>query len=520
MKIIRAKRKRIIRLTVGAAIAALAVTSCAQSSAPAAAPSTPAAPSVLRIGVNDQVTSLDPELAYAAAEQQVQHLISGTLFTFNPDVSSSPQPGLATTGTHSSDGLTWTFTLRTGVRFSDGTPLAAADVVASLRRVQQDKAGIAGSRLGATTTFTVVNASTVQMVLKSPIPQLETLLSEFQYGIYPRAELARASFFDRPVGAGPYELSSVQTNNVTLVRNPHYWGITPAVAKLEILTVSDPNTLVTELQAGQLDFGLDVPPSDLKTLQDAGGITTKLVPLYGESIMTLNNSQADLKDASVRKAISAALDRAAIVNSIYPGQTSVKPQVGYWPQTLPGYDSPGTAGADDNQARSLLAGSPCQSGCTLNLVYSPSFFPFASQLVLLIKQQLAAVGITVNLVPQDSTTWLTNLLKGNFDMSLTVGYTFDNDSAILAQEQLTQAGGANASFSGFANPAADTAVNDLSTASTPSALAAATNSVGQIYSTYEPFISLMSFARLSASRLSSKYISEQTSGLIDIGGVE
>jgi peptide/nickel transport system substrate-binding protein len=514
------RNAKIARLVIGAVAVAATMSACAQSSSSSSQNNAAAAPAVLRVGVNDQVTSLDPELGYSAAAQQMQHLISGTLFTFNPDASSSPQPGLAASATHSADDLTWTFTLRRGVKFSDGTPLSAADVVASLTRVQKDKAGIAGTRLGAATQFTAVNADTVKVVLKSPIAQLETLLSEFQYGIYPRAQLAKASFFNRPVSAGPYELSSVETNTVVLVRNPYYWGTKPAVAKVELLTVSDPNTLVTELQAGQLDFALDAPPSDLQTLRNAGGITTKLVPLYGESIMTLNNSQADLKDVRVREAISAALDRSAIVNSIYPGQSSVRPQVGYWPQTLPGYDSSGPATADAKKASSLLAGTPCATRCTLNLVYSPSFFPFASQLVLLIKQQLAAAGITVDLIPQDSATWLTNLLKGNFDMSLTVGYTFDNDTAILAQEQLTPAGGANSSFSGFSNPAADTAVNKLTTASSSSAAAAATRSVAQVYSEYMPFIPLMSFARLSASRISPHYISEQTSGLIDIGGVE
>jgi peptide/nickel transport system substrate-binding protein len=472
-------------------------------------------PSVLKIGINDKINSLDNQLAISTAEQNVAHLTGGNLYTFDPDASPSLQPGLAASHTTSANGLVWTFTLRSGAKFSDGTPVTAADVAASLERALTDKAGTAGTQLGTGTTITTSGTSKVIVTLKSPISGLLAVLSDPQFAVFPKTGLAHAtSFFQKPVSAGMYEVQSVNGNTADLAVNPYYWGPKPKVKTIQFLTISDSNTLVSELETGQINFAYDVPPSALPVLKSQGSITTNIVPLYGEDIITIHNADPLLKDAKIRQAMSLALDRSAIVNAIYPDQSTIKPQVGYWPQTMPGYDASASAVPQVSAAKKLLAGTGCAAGCKVALVYSPSFFPFASQLVLLIKQQLAAIGINVELEPQDYTTWAGNIFKGDYQLSLAAGLIFTNDSALLAQQQLTPSGGLNSDFSGFNSTAVNAAVERLTGQGQSTTTL---QNVADLFTQNQPWIPMMSYARISATNLPASVIEEQSNGFLKIG---
>jgi peptide/nickel transport system substrate-binding protein len=472
-------------------------------------------PSVVKIGINDKINSLDNQLAISTTEQNVAHLTGGNLYTFDPDASPTLQPGLAASHTTSANGLVWTFTLRSGAKFSDGTTITADDAAASLDRALTDKAGTAGTQLGTGTTITASGASTVIVTLKKPIAGLLAVLSDPHFAVFPKARLANAkSFFAKPVSSGMYDVQSVNGNTTVLAANPYYWGPKPKVKTVQFLTISDSNTLVSELQAGQINFAYDVPPSALPVLKSQSSITTKIVPLYGEDIIAIHNADPLLKDAKIRRAMSLALDRPAIVNAIYPNQSTIKPQPGYWPQTMPGYDASAPAAPQVSAAKKLLAGTGCAAGCKVSLIYSPSFFPFASQLVLLIKQQLAAVGIDVELEPQDYTTWAGNLFKGGFQMSLAAGLIFTDNPALLTQQQLTQKGGLNADFTGFDSPAVNTAVQQLTAQGQSTA---ALQNIADLFTQNQPWIPMMSFARISATTLPASVIEEQSDSFLKIG---
>src|SRR6185437_5145807 len=226
--------------------------------------------------------------------------------------------------------------------------------------------------------------------LSRPYPSLPVVLSQPETTIYPAAKVNDKDFFNAPISAGPYALTSWGGGpTASFTRNSHYAGTLPHTSRVGLRTIADFNTRLAQVESGQLDFAYDIPPSLLAHARSS--LSPTLTPLYGFISIPLNNSKPPLNQAGVRRAISAAIDRQQINQTIWNGKSV--PLAGFWPSTMTGYDASIPTTPDVAAAKSDLAGTSCTHGCTVSLMYS-SADTWADPMAQIIAQNLSRIGIT------------------------------------------------------------------------------------------------------------------------------
>ncbi len=285
----------------------------------------------LRFATDQQPDCLDPQVSNADVVATVDRSVVDSLVAMTPD--GKFHPWLAKSWTTSADGRTYTFELRSGVTFADGTPLDAAAVKATLDHAVDPatKSKYAVSLLGPFQSATVVNPSTVAITLSQPYIPLLQALSTAYLGIQSSKSLHdnAGQLCQKVVGSGPFELASFTKNvSAVLKRNPAYqWGPESAghtgpakVAGITISFVSEDSVRVGSLTSGQADVIEDVPPVSAKQVRDAGlGLHTGDQPgsVYELILKTTGGPFADEK---VRQAFQRGIDIDQLVKTVYFGQ--------------------------------------------------------------------------------------------------------------------------------------------------------------------------------------------------------
>jgi peptide/nickel transport system substrate-binding protein len=277
------------------------------------------------------VDILDPHVT----SQSVSHFIMANIFDPLVYLRTTGEfaPGLADSWSASADGLVWTFKLKRGVTFHDGTPFNAEAVKFSFDRMvdPETKSRQAGVALrGFYDRTEVVDGTTIRIVLKKPKASFLTVISQVFFApVSPRAvkELG-AEFGRKPVGTGPFKFAEwVQNQHVKLVRNPDYtWGPPflhkgPAYfATLTFRQIPDAGARLAALESGQVD-AVDVPPThQLERLRADPRFQVKSAPQPGMPWgWPMNTKRAPTDDLKVRQAMIYALDRAALVKNVLQG---------------------------------------------------------------------------------------------------------------------------------------------------------------------------------------------------------
>lgn len=284
--------------------------------------------------VADQVpTCLDPAVSPFDVVALIDRNIYDSLVSQSDD--GSIHPWLATRWAISPDGKTYTFYLRAGVKFQDGTPLNAEAVAASLAHVVAKSTGseYASSLLGPYTGTTVVNSTTVEVHLSQPYQPLLQALSTPYLGIQSPKALAsdsEAQLCAHPVGSGPFSFVSwVKPTSVTLTRYAAYdWGLPTAahagpayLSGLTFLFDTNDASRFGSLTSGQVDVIEDVPPVDISTLKKTSSLAllSRLQP-GAPYMIGLNTKSGPLADKRVREALMRSLDLTQLVSAIYFGQ--------------------------------------------------------------------------------------------------------------------------------------------------------------------------------------------------------
>lgn len=273
--------------------------------------------------------TLNPWAPNAVVESNlINELIFEPLVRYNKK-DLSPSPGLATSWKVAPDGLSWTFNLRKGVKWSDGKPFTADDVVFTYNNIALNKKlGATGGNLyGPVSKVEVVDQSTVRFVLSTPFSSLPYYLAYFT-GILPKHVLGDAdnpltvADFNKknPVGTGPFKVAEfVPGSYVRLVKNDTYWGGVPKVASVVFKIVPDPNTQMAQLIGGELDMVTVTNPALL-----AGTEKNPKLKLLRQSqniyyFVALNQNDPRFTDMRVRQALLYAIDRKAIIDSVLKG---------------------------------------------------------------------------------------------------------------------------------------------------------------------------------------------------------
>jgi ABC-type transport system substrate-binding protein len=359
-------------------------------------------PSVLRIAIGVDPDTLDPKHQTTVTVSNVVQMVVESLTRLDQD--GRIQPGLATGWDEAAGGMSWVFTLRGGVRFSDGTPLDAAAVQASLDRSLDPSGGcpVCDGLPDAVRSVDAVDASHVRLVMRVPLAAdlLLGLLSAPPYGIVsPRTILKSTPGYERqehPVGTGPYVLKEwVKGDHVTLVRNDRYWGERPFYAEQVVDIVPDAATREALVRSGQDQVALLPPVGDLNAMRTDGNVRVLLAvgsrSIY-VAIDTQDQRQPLLRSVQVRQALNYAINRDAIVHSTLfgaaePATSGMAPSIfGYCAQTPYRYD-PG-------RARSMLQAAGA-SGLTVSLVAPTGRYVQDFQAAQNVAGDLRAVGVDV-----------------------------------------------------------------------------------------------------------------------------
>lgn len=329
-------------------------------------------------------------------------------------------PAVASSWTVSKNGLTYTFHIRPGIKFSNGQPVTAADVVFSLDYFANPKLDETAVLSGGFKSATAVNNSTVVMQLSEPTPGIIYNMSIFDAFIVPKnlVEKEGSAFWNNPVGTGPFKLSKwVRGSSITFVRNPYYWqkGL-PYLNTVTYQYASNDNTRLLDVENNEAQMADGIPFSEVNTVKSNSSITLQTVKVPYWVGLWMNFKQKPFQNLDVRKALEYAIDRPLINKTVFDGLGTIPNSV--LPQLK--YDAPDSVVKpytyDLKLAKQYLAKSDYPKGFTTTLQY-PSGYAEYTDLVLILQSEWAKLGIKVKLVAEDEATETSLYMKGDYDMT-------------------------------------------------------------------------------------------------------
>ncbi|MBG0857846.1 ABC transporter substrate-binding protein [Streptomyces spinoverrucosus] len=302
----------------GAAFAAAVLAGVAACSAPSEGGSGGSPAESVVIGVPSEPNTLSPLLGYG--KDGNSKIFDGLLAR---DADLRLKPALATSLPQvADDGLTYTYSLREGVKFSDGEPLTAADVVFTYQTVLNENTNnTARSELDAVKDVRASGDDKVVFTLKYPYAPFagRTVLPIVPEHIAGKQDPNTGSFNTEPVGTGPYVLSSwSKGEKLTFKANPDYWGGAPKVKTFTMAIIADDNVRATRLRSGDLD-GAVLPPNLAATFKSDEGTKSYEARSYDFRTVTLPTAGKVTGDRAIRQALDAAVDRKAMVDKVLDG---------------------------------------------------------------------------------------------------------------------------------------------------------------------------------------------------------
>ncbi|QSO47845.1 ABC transporter substrate-binding protein [Alicyclobacillus mengziensis] len=435
-----------------------------------------ASSNTLYIGLQADPPTLDPMLSTALVDRQIMLNIYDTLIALEPN--GSYGPGLAKKWDVSTNGLTVTLHLQTGVKFQDGTPFNAAAVKFNLKRyMQPDSARKA--QLSDITSIDTPNSSTVVLHLKKPFSPLIGILSgRSGMMVSPTAvQKEGANFANQPVGTGPYKFKDrVKGDHLTLVANDNYWQGAPKIQKVVYKIFTNPNVELTNLESGAVQLIDTVPASQLSSVKANPNFVVSNTAGLGYQGFYLNTSQAPFNNQYLREAVDAAINRQTIVNVVFKGEAS--PGWSPFSPASPVYNAKlDTPPAPNNaMVKKYLQEGNKPNGFSFTLQTANS--PISAQVAQLIQSMLAQDGIKMKIQELEFGTLLSNNSNHNFQASA-LGWSGrvdpDQDSYNFWHT------GAPDNGSNFSNPTVDKLLQEARTVS----------SMSQRKQLYDQFVTVM-----------------------------
>ena len=373
---------------------------------------------------------LDPTSAAAGAIDSVlySNVFEG-LTRFMED--GSVVPGLAESWEISDDGLVYTFKLRAGVNFHDGSSMDAEDVKFSLDRARaEDSTNAQKALFDGITDVSVVDPQTVQVTLGAPNGNFLFNMAWGDAVIV--APESIEGIKQTPIGTGAFKFSNwVQGDRIELVKNPDYWG---EPAKLETATfkfISDPTAAFAAVMAEDVDAFMVFPaPENLPQFEADPRFKLLIGSTEGETILSTNNKQPPFDNVKVRQAVAHAIDRQAIIDGAMFGYGT--PIGTHFAPHNPAYvDLTGQSAYDPEKAKALLAEAGLADGFETTLHLPPP--SYARRGGEIIAAQLAEVGIKAEIINVEWAQWLESVFRGkNFGLTI-VSHTEPFDIGIYAR---------------------------------------------------------------------------------------
>ena len=374
------------------------------------------------------------------------------LYTVTPD-GKGVMPWLATSYTISPNKLTYTFTLRKGVKFSTGKPMTSADVKFSLDQSRAASKGW-GYIDSAIKSVADPTPATVVVNLKYPWAPLLADLSLFSNAIVPAnyGGQAETAFYTHPVGTGPFKWDSWKKGqSLKLVRNPFFWQ--PGKPYLDSVTwtdVPDDNTRQLQVKGGQAQVDEFPAWSTVSTLKSTSGVALDLFHSTRTDYLAFNELRKPFNDVHVRRAISLAINRKALVQAVLfgngtPANSLFPPQVPYYQKATPGLQY------DLAAAKKEMAASSVPHGFSTVLLI-PSGNTDDQTIAQIMQSELKPLGINVTIQQLDPNTANTDFQTLHYDMTLSY-WTMDiPDPDELVTFSVDPTAGSRSFFTAYNNP--------------------------------------------------------------------
>lgn len=324
--------------------------------------------------------------------------------------------------TISPDGLTYTFHIRDGIKFSNGQPVTAQDIKDSIERSADPKQDPGGaSNLAPLKSVKIVSNSEVELDLKAASGALLYALALGGASIFPTKLLTSQgdAFWDHPVGTGPFKLGSfVKGSSITFDKNPYYWksGL-PRLDKVVWHFTTDDNARVLGLEGGQTELIDSVPVNQVNEVKNKSGLSVLAAKIPSWVLLEMNQQKPQFADSGVRQALSLAIDRQSINAKIWQGvgtvPNSILPAGRYdaAPSQVPQF------AYDVNKAKRLMSQSKYPKGFSATLEY-PAGNPQYGALALALQEEWAQIKIKVTLKAEDAATLGKNQTGAKYDLIL------------------------------------------------------------------------------------------------------
>ena len=374
----------------------------------------------------DSIT-LDPSQVLDGESAKICDMLYDTLVQYKDDTTDI-EPALAETWDSSADGLMWTFHLRQGVRFHDGTPFDVGAVVFSLT---QPNALSSGFYTEFISQIIVLDAFTVQIQLKTPYAPFISTLAGTQFSIVsPTAvEHFGKDFGNNPVGTGPFKFVQWDRNDkIVLAANETHWAGKPAFDRLTFRSIPNNSVRLMELQQGKI-HAMEFPnPDEIPLIQGDARFEFIMQPSLNIGYLAMNMEKPPFDNLKVRLAINHAINKAPIIEHLYQG-TGI-PAKGPIPPTLWSYDDT----IEDYEynpelAKQLLteAGYPDGFQTTLWALPVPRpYIPDGLSLAEILQSELLNIGVKTEIVTSDWPTYIAKTKNGEHDMAM-LGWSAGGD---------------------------------------------------------------------------------------------
>ncbi|HEY5543032.1 MAG TPA: ABC transporter substrate-binding protein [Candidatus Binatia bacterium] len=361
--------------------------------------------------------------SYAASKERLTILSSISLDTLHPYAhSSSPQYGIwnnmleplvevnyakrdysgVLAQSWEFQGKKWIFKLRKNVRFHDGAPFTAQDVIYSINRIKNDKQSLQRDNFRDLAEMQALDDHTVAFITEAPSAVfLDRLQNRFILGKAGTEAQSGELGERKPVGTGPYRFVSWQRDgNLVMTRNDNYWGSKAAIKEIVTRRVKEDAGRVAGLLAGQGDVTNNVPVEELSRFANHPRVRAEKVEGVRMYFLAMNVTYKPFDNKLVRQAINYAVDPAVIIKHIYEGNGYV--MNGPLGTNVIGFDPKiKRYPHDPKKARELLEKAGFPQGLEIKLYFSPDRYPKAREVCQVIADQLAKAGIKTDLVSQE-----------------------------------------------------------------------------------------------------------------------
>lgn len=404
---------------LGAALSACGSATSSHSSAAASsgAPA-PKQGGTLRLASQAPTAEINP-LTIADLGGSTMLTQTGDFLVFDDSMTRQLRPMLATSWSHNGDGSVWTFKLRQGVKFHNGQPMSADDVVYTFRQQTDPK-----NASNALSTFegvlkpdgvVKVDAETVAFHLEGPNGNFPYIISSDNYNLIIVPQSTDFGKWQQTfIGTGPFKLQSYTQNvGARFVANPHYWGGPPHLAATAFQFYAGQPAQLLALQGGQVDVISQFAAQGAQALLNNPAYQIVRVASAGHSEVSMRSDMAPFTDPRVRQAIALCLDRPAMVQALIAGNGHVANDNPFAPKFASTNTSAPQRMQNITKAKALLAAAGHPNGFQTTLTTGQQ--QEAPQLAQVIAQSASRIGVKMNLNVETLTAYYGKSTYGNSD---------------------------------------------------------------------------------------------------------